>query len=148
MAQAHRRRMAELDAIRRLLESRAGEVEAAHTSLERERSRLRAEYEGKVGELTEARARLERQVAKMEGKEAQLRGEWGRFEEEKAAAVAEAEVRWDNRGRACVVFRRMNDAELPLCCPRWLIPNGTQCIAAAPRGARPGVACLAHPSIT
>jgi phage shock protein A len=99
MAQAHRRRMAELDAIRRLLESRAGEVEAAHTSLERERARLRSEYEGKVGELTEARARLERQVAKMEGKEAQLRGEWGRFEEEKAAAVAEAEVRRDNGWR-------------------------------------------------
>lgn len=39
LAAAHRRRMGELDGIRRLLETRAGDVEAAHRSLEGERAR-------------------------------------------------------------------------------------------------------------
>lgn len=89
---AHRKRMAELDGIRRLLETRAGEVEAAHRTLEQERVKLHGEYESKIVELAEAKSRLERQVAKMEAKETQLRKEWGRFEEEKGAAIAEAEV--------------------------------------------------------
>lgn len=88
----HRKRMTELDAMRKLLEARATEVEGAHASLDKERRKLHSEYEAKISELTDAKARLEKQVAKMESKESQLRLEWTRFEVEKAGSIAEAEV--------------------------------------------------------
>lgn len=92
MATAHKRRMGELDGIRKLLETRAREVEAAAKGVERERLKLHAEYEVKVREINEAKLRLEGQVGRMESKDAQLHAEWARFEADKAAAVAEAEA--------------------------------------------------------
>ncbi len=53
MASAHKRRMAELDGIRKLLEGRATEVEHAHKGLEKERRRLASEFEAKVSEVSE-----------------------------------------------------------------------------------------------
>ena len=122
--------MNELDGIRKLLESRAGDVEMAHASLERDRERLHREYEAKVVDLNEAKLRLERQVAKMESKEAQLRDEWSKFEQEKNLAVEEAEVRAlqrlqrrDSSGRQAWLRRedgRRRLCALPAecCCPR------------------------------
>jgi chromosome segregation ATPase len=89
----HKRRMTELDNMRKLLEIRATEVETAYRNLEREKRKLHGEYEAKITELSDAKSRLEKQVVKMEAKESQLRTEWARFEEDKGAAVAEAEVR-------------------------------------------------------
>lgn len=90
MAAAHAARMAQLDGIRRLLETRAGEVEGAHRALEKEKRALHAEYSAKIRELSDAKGMLERQVTRLEAKEHQLRGEWARFETEKAAAVGES----------------------------------------------------------
>jgi hypothetical protein len=64
MVVAHRRRMADLDGIRRLLETRAAEVEAAHKAVERDRRRLHSEYEAKILELQDAKGRLEHQVSR------------------------------------------------------------------------------------
>lgn len=77
--------------MRKLLDTRASELDVTGRALERERKRLGVEFAAKVGELSEAKKRLESQVSRMEDKEQELRRVWSKFESEKAAAVEEAE---------------------------------------------------------
>lgn len=93
---AHKKRAAELDALRLKLETRAIEIEkvqakveersaalsASQFALDAERRRLAVEFDHKVGELADARDRLEAQVAHMELKEAQLHEAFVRLEKE------------------------------------------------------------------
>jgi len=93
---AHKKRAAELDALRLKLETRAIEIEKVQTKVEErsaalsasqfaldaERRRLAVEFDHKVGELADARDRLEAQVAHMELKEAQLHEAFVRLEKE------------------------------------------------------------------
>ena len=57
-----RTRQAELDAVRRMLEARAAEVEAAAAEVQRERAALALQYSSKIRELGDAKRKLEVQV--------------------------------------------------------------------------------------
>jgi hypothetical protein len=61
-AASNRRRVAELDSVRRLLEARAVEVETAAAAVEREKASLAEAYASKIRQLQEAKAKLEAQV--------------------------------------------------------------------------------------
>lgn len=60
---AHRRRILELDGMRKQLERRADEVEAAAKAIERERHALQTEYTSKISEMAAAKAKLEAQAS-------------------------------------------------------------------------------------
>lgn len=61
-APAVRKRLHELDGVRRLLEARAAEVEVAAAAVEREKEALKSSYAGKIRDIADAKARLEVQV--------------------------------------------------------------------------------------
>lgn len=65
LAAAHRKRMLELDAMRKQLERRAEDVEAAAKAIERERSALKTEYAAKITEMAAAKGKLEAQVRRL-----------------------------------------------------------------------------------
>ena len=67
LAAVHRRRMLELDALRRQLEKRAEDLEGAAASIASDRAALKAEYSAKIQELTAAKGRLEAQVRESVG---------------------------------------------------------------------------------
>lgn len=56
------KKMQELDGVRRLLETRAAQVEEAAAAVEREKASLSAAYSGKVRAIADAKSRLEVQV--------------------------------------------------------------------------------------
>lgn len=69
--------MLELDAMRRQLEKRAEELEAAAAAIAGDRAALKTEYSAKIAEMTAAKGRLEAQVR--EGVDARVCGgrAWG-----------------------------------------------------------------------